>query len=233
MAHLRKEEIQSSNLDVDYVINFRYAKDTAKSAAQFQSLCRALVDIGLDIEARDGDYGSILLFTKVESPKYLAGEVYRSRIKDWLYGIRLSAPETETRESLDGEPVNVGERLRVVYLLITSPPSEGGAGVTPGQGQWDCVESVFALHDHDFNKRWMKTWNSKYFLDTGDLTDIRNHHGEKVCCTSTDAEAEAYDESRSASILHSYSLTSDSSPFLQSLVHPPITSYPTSLWRTV
>lgn len=74
------------------------------------------------------------------------------RIKDWLYGIRPAAPDKETQKSLDSEPVTDAERLRLVYLLITLPEVEGGAGITPKQGQWDLVESVFALHDREFNK---------------------------------------------------------------------------------
>lgn len=39
-----------------------------------------------------------------------------------------------------------------MWQLITLPKSEGGAGITPKQGEWKLVESVFPLHDHKFNK---------------------------------------------------------------------------------
>lgn len=73
-------------------------------------------------------------------------------MKDWLHGVRAAAPDKETQRSLDKEPLTEAERLRIVWQLITLPESEGGAGITPGHGQWALVESVFPLHDHEFNK---------------------------------------------------------------------------------
>jgi len=43
------------------------------------------------------------------------------------------------------------------------------------------VESIFALHDHAYNKEWIKRWSTSYFLKTEDLDEIRNRLGEKVC----------------------------------------------------
>jgi len=56
------------------------------------------------------------------------------------------------RANLDGEKLTDAERLRVVYLLITSPEREGGAGVTPGLNGWSYVDSIFPLHDSQFNR---------------------------------------------------------------------------------
>ena len=42
------------------------------------------------------------------------------------------------------------------------------------------MESLFALHDHAYNKDWLKKWTSQWFLTTEDLDDIRNRLGEKV-----------------------------------------------------
>lgn len=81
---------------------------------------------------------------------------------------------------MEKEPVTEAERLRLVYLLITKPTSEGGAGITPKKGEWTCVESIFALHDHKFNKAWIKDLTSKYFLGPQDLEDIKNRFGEKI-----------------------------------------------------
>lgn len=87
-----------SNLDVDYVISYRFAKtgtqhlntlarpggadidaDKAKAAAQFEKLCQALANVGLQTEARNGENQSLLLFVRVASDEHLFGEVYRSR----------------------------------------------------------------------------------------------------------------------------------------------------------
>lgn len=42
------------------------------------------------------------------------------------------------------------------------------------------MESVFALHDHAYNKDWIKKWSNTWTLKTEDLDDIRNRLGEKV-----------------------------------------------------
>jgi anoctamin-10 len=142
-----------------------------KVEAQFEKLIAALDGVGLRTEVRDGANGNVLVFVRVRSEQKLVGEVYRSRyvwwesscswtsandvwcrVKDWLHGVRSAAPDKETQRSLDKEPLTEAERLRIVWQLITLPESEGGAGITPKQGQWDLVESVFPLHDHEFNK---------------------------------------------------------------------------------
>ena len=94
---MTKSKALQSNLDVDYVISYRFAKtgrrpvktlkqsiadhvtDKAKAAAQFEKLCHALANAGLQTEARNGDNHSLLLFVRVASDEHLFGEVYRSR----------------------------------------------------------------------------------------------------------------------------------------------------------
>jgi hypothetical protein len=134
----------------------------------------------LATEVRNGDNCAVLIFVKAALENHLQAEVYRSRVQDWLYGVRASAPEKEMQQSLKDEPVTEAERLRLTYLLITKPRTEGGAGITPKSGEWKGVESIFALHDHDFNKAWLKSITSKYFLDAKDLTEIRDRFGEKI-----------------------------------------------------
>ena len=64
--------------------------------------------------------------------------------------------------------------------MITSPKEEGGAEITPKHGQWKEVESIFPLHDHGYNKEWIKKWATMTFLKLEDLDDIRNRFGEKI-----------------------------------------------------
>jgi anoctamin-10 len=116
----------------------------------------------------------------VADDRHLKAEVYRSRVQDWLYGVRTAAPEKEMQKNLNDEPITEAERLRLVYLLITKPKNEGGAGITPKSGKWQGVESIFALHDHTFNKAWIKQLTSKYFLNTDDFNVIRDRFGEKI-----------------------------------------------------
>ncbi|KAH8732154.1 calcium-activated chloride channel-domain-containing protein [Phaeosphaeriaceae sp. PMI808] len=177
---MTKSQALQSNLDVDYVIRYSFAKkDKAKAIAQFEKLCEALSNVGLQIEVRNGESQSVLLFARVTSDEHLFGEVYRSRVRDWIHGVRTAAPPKETREALEAEPLYEAERLRIIYQLITNPTQEGGAGITPKEGEWEGVESIFALHDHAYNKDWIKKWTSSYFLQTEDLDDIRNRLGEK------------------------------------------------------
>jgi hypothetical protein len=159
-----------------------YLFSTAKpqAEAQFVRLIQALNDVGLTTEVRNGDNCAVLVFVKVASDRHLEAEVYRSRVQDWLYGVRTAAPEKEMQKALIDEPVTEAERLRLAYLLITKPKNEGGAGITPKTGEWKGVESIFALHDHTFNKKWIKELTSKYLLNSKDLVEIRDRFGEKI-----------------------------------------------------
>lgn len=136
--------------------------------------------VGLATEVRNGDNHSLLVFVKVATDEHVFGEVYRSRVRDWIHGVRAAAPQKETRQSLEAEPLHEAERLRVIYNLITHPVEEGGAGITPKEGQWINVESIFALHDNTYNKEWIKKWSTEYRLTPEDLDEIRNRLGEKV-----------------------------------------------------
>lgn len=108
------------------------------------------------------------------------GEVYRSRVKDWIHGVRSAEPTRETQNSLEQDPMTEAERLRIIYQLITNPASEGGAGITPKKGEWENVESLFALHDHVYNKEWIKKWSTQWLLKPDDLDGIRDRLGEKI-----------------------------------------------------
>ena len=64
--------------------------------------------------------------------------------------------------------------------MLTLPKRKGGAEITPKYGDWEYVESIFALHDNDLNKQWLKDWSRKTFLSDHDLDQIRAHLGERV-----------------------------------------------------
>ncbi|KAL9130230.1 MAG: hypothetical protein Q9217_001523 [Psora testacea] len=187
------------NFDVDYVIVYRFLDrseatpsrprcpltipgplDKIEARRGFENLVQALARVGLAIEVRNGQNSSLLVFVKAGSDKRLNNAVYRSRVKDWLYGVRAAQPDRETQNVLTSQPLTDAERLRIVYDLITSPRDEGGAGVTPKHGEWKNVESIFPLHDHACNKEWIKKWSTMTFLKVEDLDDIRNRFGEKV-----------------------------------------------------
>ena len=143
-------------------------------------LIQQLAQAGFATEVRPGHGASLLVFLKIASDKLLRAQIYRHRLQDWLYGVRPTAPAKKLEQHLDEEPVSEAERLRLAYQLITKPRNEGGAGVAPGRGQWKHVRAVFPLHDHAFNRAWIKSWGTKYVLDDKDLDDIRDRFGEKV-----------------------------------------------------
>lgn len=97
-----------------------------------------------------------------------------------MHGVRAAAPEKDTQTALKSEPLYEAERLRIIYQLITNSKDDGGAGITPKHGEWKNVESIFALHDHEANKKWIKKWSTSYFLKPEDLDEIRDRLGEQV-----------------------------------------------------
>jgi anoctamin-10 len=104
------------------------------------------------------------------------------RIRDWLHGVRATQPDREAHRASEGDAVTEAERYRVIHHLLTAPPADGGAGITPQTGQWKHVESLFPLHDPAHNKEWIKRWSTRTFLKMEDLDEIRDKLGEKVSC---------------------------------------------------
>jgi len=97
-AKVVKDAGFQSNMEVDYVISYRFATtgvffhtekgrqhtdivwaDRTAAKANFEKLVQALASVGLATEVRNGGKHSLLVFVKVASEEYLFGEVYRSR----------------------------------------------------------------------------------------------------------------------------------------------------------
>jgi len=180
-SNMAKSRALLQNMDVDYVIVFRFTPEEQKTAAEnFDLLVRKLADAGLASEVRQGEQNSLLILVKVASADHMFAEIYRSRVKDWIHGVRSAEPARDVKASLDEDPLTDAERLRIIYQLITNDEQEGGAGIRPQVGTWKNVESIFALHDHLYNKTWISKWSTSWQLHTEDLDDIRNRFGEKV-----------------------------------------------------
>jgi anoctamin-10 len=170
-----------NNFGVDYVIHYKIPpKEHAEAEAGFVRLVESLTKVGLATEVRSGDRDSLLIFIQLASESILTSQIYHTRLQDWLAGVRAVTPDRDIAQAFRDEPICEAERLRLVYLLITKAKNDGGAGITPGHGPWKHVESVFPLHDHAFNKAWLKNWSSKYLLADDDLDEIRNKFGERV-----------------------------------------------------
>jgi anoctamin-10 len=119
-SDMAKSNALQTNLDVDYVITYRFANtgmlastvgrmkqcadihaDKAKAAAQFEKLCEALANVGLQTEVRNGDSHSLLLFVRVASDKHLFGEVYRSRSVQLVSSLNMSMTDPLQSPRLD------------------------------------------------------------------------------------------------------------------------------------
>ncbi|ETS83009.1 hypothetical protein PFICI_04885 [Pestalotiopsis fici W106-1] len=171
-----------TNMNVDFVINYKIpASERDEAEAGFTQLIEVLTKAGVASEVRSGvDNTSVLVFVKVASDQYLKSKIYKERVQDWLYGVRITAPENDVNKVFEKEPISEAERLRVIYLLLTLPKNDGGAGITPKKGQWKHVESIFPLHNHAFNRQWIKQWSSKSALKEEDISEIRDKFGEKI-----------------------------------------------------
>ncbi|KUI68308.1 hypothetical protein VM1G_03920 [Cytospora mali] len=171
----------NTNFNVDYVIHYQIPpEEAAKAEAGFVQLVEVLTSVGLATEVRRGDDTSLLIFVKIASEDLLKQQIYRYRVQDWLYGVRISAPDKDLVAYFENEPVIEAEKLRLVYLLITKPRNEGGAGVTPKTGQWKFVKSIFPLHNHAFNRHFIKQLSTKKFVEQNDINEIRDKFGEKI-----------------------------------------------------
>ncbi len=156
--------------------------DKNGSIEQFKKLIRSLSEAGLNTEVRNGNDNSLLVFVKAADESVLTEVVYRSRMKDWLYGIRQIQPVRDAPEALTSQPLNDAERYRQIHSMIAAPKEEGGAGITPKHGDWKNVESIFALQDHVKNKKWLSEFSTKTFLTPEDIDEVRDTVGEKVGC---------------------------------------------------
>ncbi|KAM5496749.1 hypothetical protein McanMca71_007658 [Microsporum canis] len=166
----------AKNFGVEYVILYSFEdKDANRS---LQKLLRSLHNVGLETAVRPAKGRSLVVLVKPREDK-LEIMAHRSRVKDWLYGVRTSQPTKDTRDT-QGSPWTEAERLRTIYEMITLPRADGGADITPGYGEWKNVKSIFPLHDHDVNREWIKTWSRKTILDDNDLEQIRVKLGEKI-----------------------------------------------------
>ncbi|POS82783.1 hypothetical protein EPUL_003547 [Erysiphe pulchra] len=174
-------EFSRPKFDVDYVIRYNVA-DTTKHQAeiQFAKLIEALQDVGLMTETRYGGYGFILIFVKIASLQNLQDRVFRSRLSLWLYDVQNEIPIQSMQRNLRDLSITEAERLRTIYSLITSSKTEGGIGITPNNGDWKNVESIFPLHNNEFNKELIKKLNSRYIVDAKTLTEIKDHFGERI-----------------------------------------------------
>lgn len=161
-----------------YVVHYDFSTiDHAKAIEEFQILVQDLYSASLEICVKLGPDKSLLLMVK--SPKDLLGKaVYKSRVKDWLYGVTQQRPEGNKNTSVRGETET--ENLRSMFHLVTWNQKLGGAGITPGIGKWENVKSVYPLHNNVATRAFLLKWSRQIILKEEDLDQIRGLFGEKV-----------------------------------------------------
>ncbi|CAH0037888.1 unnamed protein product [Clonostachys solani] len=161
-----------------YVIVYDTEKvDTERAQRDLTNLLTDLETAGLYTEVRPGYDMTILIFAK--APRELLGNaVYKSRVKDWLFGIITRHPGGNKDTIVDG--AYEAEDILSVYHLVSWPKSLGGAGITPEWGQWEHVKSIFPLHNEAKNQALLKHLSKRLVLTMEDLDQIRDLFGTKV-----------------------------------------------------
>ncbi|KAK9450295.1 calcium-activated chloride channel-domain-containing protein [Limtongia smithiae] len=171
--------------DVVIVFNTQSAKipkdkrtaEAADDALKF--VLMELANAGFEFTTRIDRPGSLLIFVKA-TDAVVAITSYRSKVREWLFGVITAPPVAPTADSELDDSLTVAERLRLVFDRLTLPVEAHGLGITPGEGDWVFIESIFALHDPDFDVAWIKRWSRKWLLDNDELEILRNTFGEKI-----------------------------------------------------
>ncbi|KAK2670686.1 hypothetical protein RAB80_013108 [Fusarium oxysporum f. sp. vasinfectum] len=149
---------------------------------EFKTLVADLEETGFDVEVRAGYEQSLLVFAK--APRELLGNaVYKSRVKDWLYGITPNHPGGDKNTVVDG--AYEAEDILSVYHIVNWSKDLGGAGITPGTGKWENVKAIFPIHNSKVNQSLLKYLSRKFFLSNEDIDQIRNLHGSKPIFSSS------------------------------------------------
>ncbi|KAB8237131.1 anoctamin family protein [Aspergillus alliaceus] len=172
------DRAEANNFGVDWVIHYQF-EDTELGNAieEFRTLIHDLQEAKLQVQVRRGYGPSLLLCIRVPR-NHLGNMVYKSRVKDWLYGIIHEVPIGDEHTAIDSE--TAAEELRSVYHAVTWSKALGGAGITAQLGKWKNVASTFPLHDPSANADLLRKWSRTLLLNAEDLDAIRALYGEKV-----------------------------------------------------
>ncbi|KAH6971014.1 calcium-activated chloride channel-domain-containing protein [Ilyonectria sp. MPI-CAGE-AT-0026] len=168
----------STTCNDKYVVLYAFDDaDHNEAIEEFKTLLQDLEETGLHTEVRPGYGQSLLVFVK--APRELLGNaVHKSRVKDWLYGITPNHPGGDKNTVVKGD--YEAEDILSIYHLVSWPKELGGAGITPGVGKWERVQSIFPLHNTEVNQSLLRHLSKRFFLSPEDLDSIRDLLGSKV-----------------------------------------------------
>jgi anoctamin-10 len=161
-----------------YVVLYDFSEiDHDTAVKEIKTLLQDLEETGLHTEVRAGYEQTLLIF--IRAPHELLGNwVYKSRVKDWLYGITPTHPGGDKNTVVKG--AYEAEDILSVYHLVNWSKDLGGAGITPGIGQWQNVKAIFPMHNTKLNQSILSHLSRKLFLTAEDIDSIRDMHGSKV-----------------------------------------------------
>ncbi|CAL1715387.1 unnamed protein product [Somion occarium] len=173
---------------VDLVVVFRaspgktYTKAHARQNAQqteqqYARLLNTLKKGGLRAVGKRGEReGQLLILISCPEP-LLKRLAQRERHSDFLSGLLPKNPIGG--EDLDTTPLSPADRIRLIHTYITSADVDGGLGIAPLSDEWNRVESLMALHDHQFNDNWIRSWTTSQ-LGFVKYDQIKEQFGESV-----------------------------------------------------
>jgi anoctamin-10 len=83
-----------------------------------------------------------------------------TRYSDFLHGLSTTSLSS-VADTSDAGRLAPSDRLRLIHDYITSTTEDGGLGIITGLPEWDRVDSIMALQDHEFNHDWIRTWSTR------------------------------------------------------------------------
>ena len=164
----------------DFVIKFKLTNKSEPQEA-LKKLLTALVEKQFSYTLYKSAEPKSIFIAITCQPRRLRKRYLKSKTNDWLHGVGLN--EIDPKESLEHDEhdlvaqMPLAERLRLVHEVLQLPESVDLWGAQ----EWkDNIEDLFCLHDSEFDKLWMRTWNRKWVLTMVDFDSIRNQFGEEI-----------------------------------------------------
>ncbi|ODV94001.1 hypothetical protein PACTADRAFT_28397, partial [Pachysolen tannophilus NRRL Y-2460] len=138
----------------DFVLQVSYAADKSEgdSNSDLNELLKVLDSKKFYLEIRPDKADTILVFVKL-SDSALLKAVEDDEIKDWIYGVNNELLESKA----DIKNLSPAERLRIIYLILTSPISNGGCGITAQSGNWTHVKTILPVANYEIIQKQLKS----------------------------------------------------------------------------
>jgi anoctamin-10 len=160
----------ASKPDVDLVLVFcssypplakkERAKESKEAEEEYTRLLSVLRTNGFRATGRSGgSQGEILILVHAPWSK-IKNLAQTEQHSDFLLGLPTAAIPSHTRDFQE-QPLTPAERLRLVHSYISATAVEGGLGIVPGAHDYPRVESIVALHDKEFNDKWIHEWTRR------------------------------------------------------------------------